>query len=485
MAISQSLQTESNTSAYTLPTTPRKEWQESHRQTRPSMALHCMNNESSHEESTTSQSKRRSPSLPWLVEYWSTSLCRAPEVFVDQLCSCNSSVDHTVEMSRNNPKSKSKKTAYFDDTILRSDPKVDRSPTKISSTRWEALRSVVASHGDYTVQDYCAFYDKTAVSMSCEETKEEIFEETPIRTSLDSMDMEDEDDIRLQPPTDRSESMTNVQRRIYTCHSGRDINTCNSFDSCVDTSRFLCSSQDGFSTPPRATVASPLSPPTIALSDRRISRQAPLPNPSAVRTPSSPVVSVADTYTTISLSQSFAREFESEIGEELMRTRDICEGNLFLDRLAAETINNSPSRSPFRRPSARETSSEDGGSEEEKKEDVEDLENQIPPTPLRREKRASHENDDPDTYRRLIRMSPENYKHSKALSEDDWCDYKSPEEGSSQISSAASSSVLLPLHPHQRIIAPLCDSEDADADHSGYMTFRNEIQLRRIGLPNV
>merc|ERR1719463_654902 len=122
----------------------------------------------------------------------------------DNLCSCRSDPFDTIPTSSSTDTSSSKKS-YFDDTILRSDPKVDRSPTKISSTRWEALRSVVASHGDYTVQDYCAFYDKTAVSMSCEETKEEIFEETPIRTILDSMDMEDEDDIRLQPPTDRSE----------------------------------------------------------------------------------------------------------------------------------------------------------------------------------------------------------------------------------------------------------------------------------------
>merc|ERR1719463_349626 len=59
------------------------------------------------------------------------------------------------------------KNSYFDDTIVKSDPaNVVRSPFKISPTRWEALRAVVASHGDYTADDYdyCDFYESTVPS---------------------------------------------------------------------------------------------------------------------------------------------------------------------------------------------------------------------------------------------------------------------------------------------------------------------------------
>jgi hypothetical protein len=166
---------------------------------------------------------KRSPSLPWLVEYWSSSLCRAPEMVFDNLCSCQSAVDpfDTIHTSSSTISDKSSsKNSYFDDTILRSDPKVDRSPTKISPTRWEDLRAVVASHGDFTIQDYCDFYDKAVESMtSIEETTDALAvssnnnansiyptKETKLKTrSLmdDTKDDEDEemgdDDIRDEP----------------------------------------------------------------------------------------------------------------------------------------------------------------------------------------------------------------------------------------------------------------------------------------------
>merc|ERR1719223_644973 len=98
---------------------------------------------------------------------------------LDNLCSCASASepifvdDDLTTTIRSNSSIRSSRSSYFDDTILRSDPKVDRSPTKISPTRWEALRSVVASHGDYNAQDYCDFYERSLTTMpSIEETKE-------------------------------------------------------------------------------------------------------------------------------------------------------------------------------------------------------------------------------------------------------------------------------------------------------------------------
>ena len=50
---------------------------------------------------------------------------------------------------------------------------------------------------------------------------------------------------------------------------------------------------------------------------------------------------------------------------------------------------------------------------------------------------------------------------------------------SASVSVSVSSSVLLPLHPHQRIIASL-PQEDNSNDHSGYTYFRDSIQRQRF-----
>jgi hypothetical protein len=147
-----------------------------------------------------------------------------------------------------NNSSKNKKTTYFDDTILRSEPKVDRSPTKISPTRWEDLRSVVASHGDYTIQDYCDFYDKAVESMPSEKKEEfngianmnsryptknitknitkSLADESKDEDDLD-IDMDDAESLRDDVPLSPIASGIRASKS----HSGRDLNTCHSFDS--------------------------------------------------------------------------------------------------------------------------------------------------------------------------------------------------------------------------------------------------------------
>lgn len=374
----------------------------------------------------------------------------------DNLCSCHSDPFETIPTSFSTDSRKS----YFDDTIVRSDPKVDRSPTKISSTRWEALREVVASHGDYTVQDYCDLYDKPVESMlPIEETKEDLTtdnadsiyptKESKTKNTRSLMDDEDDDDeMQISEDDDIREKPCD-----------QDLHTCESFDHYIGkpSKRFLCASP---STPTGATFRVPLSPPTARLPDRRRSRQisAAQISPRTLNfqmsyngqrlTPPSPAPSAADTYSTISLSQSFAREFDED---DDFQAFEPAGGNLFLDRLAAETISQSPSRSPFRKLRPR-TRLEDEKKEEEER----------PSTPTR--KRRTEEDND-EQYRCLVRMSPDNYKHGKTSS--DWFE-EFPKPETTSCASSISSSVLLPLHPHQRIMEPLSDMEQ-----SGYSFFRD------------
>jgi len=447
------------TSAFTLPSPSWKLQQEGEEQqqspgNKPAVPLHAKASEESYEE-LPSADNNRSPSLPWLVEYWSSSLCRAPEMVFDNLCSCQSAVEPFESIPTSF--SADSKKSYFDDTIVRSEPKVDRSPTKISPTRWEALRAVVASQGDFTTQDYCDFYEKSIETMpSIEETKEDLTTSLdtadsiyPTKTKMISlMDYSKHDEDEEMEIVDADDAI----RQAPSSSTDQDLHTCQSFDHYIvePSRRYFCAPP---STPPRAGIVAPQSPPTTRLPDRRRNRQASqispttlgfLALPSGQRlTPPSPAHSAAaDTYTTISLSQSFAKEFDED--EDDLKPMG---GNLFLDRLAAETIAQSPSRSPFRRLRPRTCH------EDEKKEE----ENDRPSTPTK--KRISEDND--ERYRCLVRMSPDNYKHGKTT--EDWCEFPQPEETSS-----VSSSVLLPLHPHQRInIEPLESS-------SGYSLFRDQ-----------
>ena len=601
---------ESRTSAFTLPS-PRKMPQQQEQQQQgqssceagagdqPSSTTTPLHFSSYEEFDNLNKSKsnssrhNRSPSLPWLVEYMSSSFCRAPELVLDQLCSCSSTVDptssvydisHTNTLNStttsnsifsnnsnsishhkiNNNSKNSKKTAtYFDDTILRSEPKVDRSPTKISPTRWEALRSVVASHGDYTIQDYCDFYEKAVESMPSEEKDDlngiantsatnNMNASYPSKDNLtkslaDQSKDEDEedadvvmedsislrDDVPLSPIASGNMD-SGVDIRPSKSHSGRNINTCHSFDQYIETtSRCLCSSREGLetpTTPANANAAPPLSAPTTRLPDRRRSRQAtfqlsprtldfqrPANNRNGNTIPPSPAHSQADTYSTISLSQSFAREFDEDSDDVVTRSRSLLEDgrSIFLatEPLNFADHNSDPSRSPFRTRTTLSDNDNDSnnetidanGHQDEKKEDLENA----PSTPPRRisRKRANESTND-DAYRCLVRMSPDNYKHGKSNESDigigenqenssnnnsDYCWWDnvgmkfptSPSEQSHLLS--ASSSLLLPLHPHQRIIAPLLDDFEgaaANADHSGYSCFRQEPQRRRISVPD-
>lgn len=123
----------------------------------------------------------------------------------------------------------------------------------------------------------------------------------------------------------------------------------------------------------------------------------------------------------------------------------------------------------------------------------------------------SNGNGDDSAYRYLIRMSPTNYRHEESKDSNDNhntnyanaihnhkdCVFdgekgrnNNNEKADDEVFSNASSSVLLPLHPYQRVMAPLphqeaggynCDdnSNNIDIDNSGYTTmhFRDSLLI--------
>lgn len=574
METSQQHLGDTRTSAYTLPTPTRKQLKQRQRQKRKQerdqqqqedreqrqqqhvgepaaastiKAASPLHSTDSHKEIESTADSGRSPSVPWLVEYWSSSFFRAPAFALDHMmCSCASTSMQFQDgdTASNNNNSIVSKNSYFDDTIVKSDPaNVVRSPTKISPTRWEALRAVVASHGDFTTDeyDYCDFYESTVPSqdegmqlpLSTDEempSADSLY--NPVKTKPadwskcrqssilaadDSMEEDEDnlddadDDIRVEPPASPNPVLPGEEDMDT---SGRDLNTCHSFDQYIDTTRYLCAQREEEQQQQQRTVPAtptpatpPLAPPANRLPDRRRSRQIGAATNLAPRTlgfqrlqrslqPPSPST---DTYTTISLSQSFAREFDDDddSSEHMVERRSPLRPSpmtppsnlnfpqrdaLFLDRISAETLPaSSPSRlgSPFRRLRPRTRAN----IEDEKKEDENEFDD-YPSTPPRNPKKSSdeeEEEEDESAYRCLVRMSPDNYRHEKETSYDEWLAEDVMHRVSvASVASSASSSVLLPLHPHQRIIDPLPHEwESFHEDHSGYTCFRNEIDKQQ------
>jgi len=158
-------------------------------------------------------SQAQSPSLPWLVQYWSSSLLQKPGMLMDQMFSCGA-VDTTVATTVTPATTTPAKTfdtvkldesyriniekndtigsnsIYFDETIAAKAtlPK-PASPTPIAATpstsctpfrksnhrkskslseKWTQLRSVVASHDDTNSYDY---YEDVMMSVSVDDDR--------------------------------------------------------------------------------------------------------------------------------------------------------------------------------------------------------------------------------------------------------------------------------------------------------------------------
>eukprot|EP00751_Fragilariopsis_kerguelensis_P000135 CAMPEP_0170827536 /NCGR_PEP_ID=MMETSP0733-20121128/47310_1 /TAXON_ID=186038 /ORGANISM="Fragilariopsis kerguelensis, Strain L26-C5" /LENGTH=688 /DNA_ID=CAMNT_0011191699 /DNA_START=45 /DNA_END=2113 /DNA_ORIENTATION=- len=158
-------------------------------------------------------SQAQTPSLPWLVQYWSSSLLQKPGMLMDQMFSCGA-VDTTVATTVTPATTTPAKTfdtvkldesyriniekndtigsnsIYFDETIAAKAtlPK-PASPTPIAATpstsctpfrksnhrkskslseKWTQLRSVVASHDDTNSYDY---YEDVMMSVSVDDDR--------------------------------------------------------------------------------------------------------------------------------------------------------------------------------------------------------------------------------------------------------------------------------------------------------------------------
>jgi len=637
------------------------------------------------------QQHTQSPSLPWLVEYWSTSFFRVPSMILDQLCACNASqspygygCENEHEHNNTNhyhhhhsdsyaaaataPRTPAAIGEYecydrgYDGDRDNADPHspCPLSPVNTSSNTntnthshknwsrhnhkgWDALRSVVASH------DHDARPNSRRSSIVADDESgtthggRDDDEDQDGRIPHHDCDSYHEDasngnslhaagNARVRVPASTRASCTSTSYLATTLY------TCSSFDQYIDTSRFWCSSDgpvdrgavavDPAGSPPvggrprlgstasvsMSSAAATTPPRTPArhggFHERQRHRQAKrtaqpsksMPAFASTSTPprrhgrSPTPPSPSDTHTTISLSQSFAEEFDedhatdagtdgngepaspqddelliqpaNDIGSSASASvcvgsleRDIRQGHLFLDPVAAQQLladagaaatatststtslstsvtgssianNNTATDAPSSRrswqlrqrttttvPSSKdETKSQDDGgdndnSNQQRQESDKDHHDpfvsaakSVFQKPLRHYPQDySNGNGDDSAYRYLIRMSPTNYRHEE--SKDSICngnDGSTTEFGCQEgpdnvnddddVFSTASSSVLLPLHPHQRVMAPLphqetggchCDDNgnsidvDIDIDNSGYTTmhFRDSLLI--------
>mmetsp|Transcript_46130 Transcript_46130/g.53353 ORF Transcript_46130/g.53353 Transcript_46130/m.53353 type:complete len:735 (+) Transcript_46130:439-2643(+) len=171
-------------------------------------------------------SQSQTPSLPWLVQYWSSSLLQKPGMLMDQMFSCGA-VDTTVATTVAAKPTKTFDTVkldesyriniekndtigshsiYFDETIANRAtlpkpvsptaasppttsatctpfPKSNHRKTKSLSEKWNQLRSVVASHDDTNSYDY---YEDVMMSVSADDDRHNNSREHPLSSCRQS-----------------------------------------------------------------------------------------------------------------------------------------------------------------------------------------------------------------------------------------------------------------------------------------------------------
>jgi hypothetical protein len=142
------------TSAYTLPSSRTNSMEDKNNKQESNDATASANE---YEEFPTPSS----PTLPWFVEYWSATFFRTPVLVLDKLCACNSassamdSTTTTAVAPSPTPRTSNKRpTGVLPDDTYRFDIS-DRSTT--TSVRQRRLRQVVASYDESSIAD--GFYD--------------------------------------------------------------------------------------------------------------------------------------------------------------------------------------------------------------------------------------------------------------------------------------------------------------------------------------
>lgn len=231
---------------FTLPSPPKKK-STSSSQTHQQLSSSTITGDDSYEEQSSSPQSSPRPSLPWLVEYWSSSFLRAPAMIIDQMCACSSNVHNfddsaslpttttQIMMGRNDDGNGMKQNVHLLDDAHRidiNDPhcfdgvvvasrkapsSLKKKRTKKNSAerkiknhfhrkskslteRWDQLRSVVASHDDSLTYDY---YEDVVMSVGAAASADESDARYPSkmyhltnnhRQSSIVMDTDDEDD---------------------------------------------------------------------------------------------------------------------------------------------------------------------------------------------------------------------------------------------------------------------------------------------------
>eukprot|EP00537_Pseudo-nitzschia_pungens_P005313 CAMPEP_0172376826 /NCGR_PEP_ID=MMETSP1060-20121228/68588_1 /TAXON_ID=37318 /ORGANISM="Pseudo-nitzschia pungens, Strain cf. cingulata" /LENGTH=574 /DNA_ID=CAMNT_0013104491 /DNA_START=735 /DNA_END=2459 /DNA_ORIENTATION=+ len=369
-------------------------------------------------------------------------------------------------------------SSLFSRSLPRSQPVVTKSPTRMSSSRWNALRSVVASRDEYLLDpeyekhiadfDVCRNRFKSRMQRQSNdndkdnENQNEDENENHESSSSSALynPTKSANPLQQQQQQQRRRKSSIVDEDYDLLHSKQQesshqepargfgsASSCSVLDPYLDTTRYWCTSAavetsnantTGPSNRRRTRLASAAASATRGRSQSLSQAPDQTETQTQTETPPSPSPSAADTYTTISLSQSFAKEFEDSDDEE----EDYKE------------------RSPLR---PRTKSSIFPKSVGEFKE--EELEDHL----------TDNDNDnnngrgaaDHSAYRFLVRMGPSHYKHhGESMS---FSHGVSHGEDRDEIVSNASSSVLLPLHPHQRVL-----SHDDDGNHD--LGFRLELR---------
>jgi hypothetical protein len=384
-----------------------------------------------------------SPSLPWFVEYWSASFFRTPALVMDKLCACSSS-PYGADGGEVGPEGNGATSSLS--SMRENDPfRFDISDRSSSVRQWR-LRQVVASYDESLCYDedgglfYKDFSSNTRNKLSAptmvggddipnnssrsnsnypkQRTQKNSSRRSHRSIRKSSIVVDDDDDegegscnddvmamtVRREGPSDSLQPSCSS----LDLYSSRMLQTCDSFG-------YLSSSYDNYNnddddddSPPalqsRPTTPDARTAAASVVSTASTRRHQPVgPGTALTAAPSSPG---NETVTTVSLTQSYMREFENDSDSDSDDDEDGDDSRYLHGRWnvgAAQALQHHH-RSPFRRRpvSMMDEVDEEEGHDDDGRDDVDDDastgNNSGAHVPTR-------------AYKYLIRMRPHNYMH--------------------------------------------------------------------------